>query len=209
MAARAFGVRGIRLGTGPQSLTLGDGDERGVLVKGTGGTRPGFTFAGPGGRTLTVPAGLTQAAAASRVAAVPVGPDAIELQVHDPKGSWTLTPAEGSDIASIESAQELPTPKLNGSVRSAGGRARQLTVRASNLGGQRLVVREVLPTGGAHELGTVQREGTQSLRFTPTDGPAGKRTIEAVVLDGKRTVGVQTITTYVAPGRRSSRRRGA
>ncbi len=184
---------------GAQTLVLPGGEGRGIRVKGSG-SRPGFTFAGPGGRTLTVPAGTNEPAFGGNVAAVPVGPDEIELQVRQPAGSWTLTPAPGSTVTAVETAQALPTPKLSGSVRKAGGRARTLQVKAGNLGGQRLIVREVLPGGGAHEIGTVRKNGTSTLRFTPTDGPAGQRTIEAVVVAGERQVGVVPVTTYTAPG---------
>ena len=184
---------------GAQTLVLPGGPQRGVRVKGAG-ARPGFTFAGPNGRTLTVAAGTSEPSFGGPVAALPVGPDEVELQVKQPAGSWTLTPAAGSTVTSVTTAEALPTPKLSGSVGKAGGRARTLRVKAGNLGDQTLIVREVLAGGGARELGKVKRSGTSTLRFTPTDGPAGKRTIEAVVVAGDRQVGVVPITTYTAPG---------
>ncbi len=169
-------------------------------MKGSGG-RPGFTFAGPGGRTIVVPAGLTQVAAGGKVVAIPVGPDEIELQVSSPGGTWTLTPDAGSTISAVETAKALPTPTVSGAVRKSGnGRGRVVTVRAGNLGGQRLIVREVLPDGGAHELGSVRGNGTTKLPFTPTDGPAGKRQIEAVIVNGDRQVGTKPVASYTAPG---------
>lgn len=183
---------------GAQTIVLPGGEGRGVRVKGAGAL-PGFTFVGPGGRSITVPAGQKEPSVGGNVAAIPVGPDEVELQVKQPAGSWTLTPAAGSTVTSVSTAAQLPTPKLSGRVGKAGGRARTLTVKSANLGGQTLIVREVLPGGGTAELGTVKRAGTTTLRFTPTDGPDGKRTIEAVLVNGDRQVGTQPITTYVAP----------
>lgn len=185
-------------GGGAQTIALPGGEGRGVRVKGSG-ARPGFTFTGPAGRTITVPAGKDGPSFGGNVAALPVGPDEIELQIKQPAGSWTLTPEAGSTITSVSTAAELPTPKLSGSVRKAGGRARTLSVKAGNLGGQTLLVRELLPGGGAAEIGKVRKAGTTTLKFTPTDGPGGKRTIEAVLVSGDRQVGTQPITTYTAP----------
>ncbi|MBO9533408.1 MAG: hypothetical protein J7513_10585 [Solirubrobacteraceae bacterium] len=198
LARAGRAARFAQLG-GAQTVALPGGSDRGVRVKGAGG-KPGFTFAGPGGRTITVPSGLSTAVAGGNVVAIPVGPDEVELQVKNPGGSWTLTPTEGPAVAAVETAKALPTPKTPGSVRKLAGRSRELTVRTSNLGDQRLIVREVLPDGGAHELGTVRANGTSKLRFTPTDGPAGKRTIEAVVIAGDRQVGTTPVTTFTAPG---------
>ncbi len=195
----AGGTAALLQAGGAQTLVLPSGDQRGVRVKGAGG-RPGFTFTGPGGRTVSVPAGLADAAFGGNVAAVPVGPDEIELQVKQPAGSWTLTPTGGPAVTSVSTAQALPTPKVRGSVKKAGGRAHALSMKTSNLGEQQLIVREVLPGGGAHELGRVKGNGTTALRFTPTDGPAGKRAIEAVVVAGDRQVGVIPIGSYSAPG---------
>lgn len=188
----------LQSGGGAQTIVLPGGDGRGVRIKGAG-SRPGFTFAGPGGRTITVAAGTSEPTVGGNVAALPVGPDEVELQVRQPAGSWTLTPAAGSTIASVSTAEQLPTPKLSGRVRKAGGRARALTVKAGDLGGQTLIVRELLPDGGTSEIGKVRKAGTTTLRFTPTDGPGGKRAIEAVLVNGDRQVGTQPITSYTAP----------
>lgn len=189
----------LRIG-GAQTISLGGGPTRGVIVKGNGG-RPGFTFAGPGGRTIMVPAGSARPQLAAGIGAVPIGPDAIELQVRDPKGAWNLTPAaDGPAVTDVLTAAERPDPKVRASVRRIG-RARELRVVATNLGGQRLVVRERLGGGAAHELGTVRRSGTSRLRFTPADGPAGKRAIEAVVVTSSgRQVDALQIGSYSAPG---------
>lgn len=196
---KGLGARARRLGAGPQVVTLGGGKVRGIRVEGAGG-RPGFTLTGPGGRTLTVPAGLADAAVGDRLLAVPATSTAVEVQVQAPAGDWTITPTGAPEITRILTASERTTPKARARVSSAGGRARRLTVSASNLGGQRLLVRELLPGGGAQELGTIRRSGTSTLRFTPADGAGGKRTIQAVVLLGGRQVDTVTLGTYTAPG---------
>lgn len=197
LADRGIAAR-AQAGGGAQTIALPSGDGRGVRVKGAG-SRPGFTFTGPAGRTITVPAGTSDPTFGGNVAAVPVGPDEVELQVKQPAGSWTLTPSAGSTIASVSTAAALPTPKLSGRVAKAGGRARTLNVKAGNLGGQTLLVRELLPDGGAAEIGKVRKAGTTTLKFTPTDGPGGKRAIEAVLVNGDRQVGTVPVTTYTAP----------
>jgi hypothetical protein len=195
----ATGGHATLLQTGAaQTLVLPGGEQRGVLVHGAG-SRPGFTFSGPGGRTITVPAGTKGPIVGGNVAAVAVSADTIELQVHQPAGSWTLTPADGSTVASLETAAMLPTPKLSAKVKRGQGRARTVTVRASNLGPQTLIVRELLAGGAAHELGTVKTNGATTLRFTPADGAGGKRSIEAVVVANGRQVAATPIGSYVAP----------
>lgn len=191
---------GQRLAAGPQVVRLGGGKVRGIRIEGAGG-RPGFTLSGPGGRTITVPAGLGDAVIGDRLLAVPATSTAVEVQVQAPAGDWTITPTGGApEIAKVLTASERPAAKATGRVSSAGGRARRLTVRASDLGGQRLLVRELLPGGGAQELGTIRSGGTSTLRFTPADGAGGKRTIQAVVLLGGRQVDTLTLGAYTAPG---------
>lgn len=202
---------------GPATVSLPSGDVAGVRVTGTSG-KPGFTFGGVGDRTITVPANLTKPVSNKSIIAIPAEGNTVELQVLNPEGVWTIAPdatqsqahplatpgplaRRAATVASVETAKGLPTPKVSGSVRKLAGRSRQLTVRASNLGDQQLLVRELLPGGAANELGKVKGNGTTVLRFTPTDGPGGKRTIQAVVItkDG-RQVGTPTVATYTAPG---------
>lgn len=197
LAARGVATR-LQAAGGAQTVVLPGGPRAGLRVKGGGG-RPGFTLAGPAGRSLTVPPGLAEPVLGAGVAALPVGPDEIELQVKDPAGTWTVTPADGSAIAAVTIARALPTPKASASVTKTGGRGRAITVKASNLGTQRLLVREVLPGGAASELGVVRKNGSSALRFTPTDGPGGKRALEAVVIAGDRQVDVVPLGSYVAP----------
>ncbi|MEH3053402.1 MAG: hypothetical protein PGN13_05240 [Patulibacter minatonensis] len=193
---------GARLrAAGAQTFSLGAGAMRGVRVQGSGGL-PGFTLSGPGGRTVTVPAGLTDAATGDGLVAFPAGDDAVEVQVSSPAGDWTVTPTGGPAVTQVLTAGERPQPKARASVGRAakGSRARTLRLTASNLGGQRLLVRELLPGGGTQELGTVGKEGTTTLRFTPSDGPGGRRTIEAIVLSGDRQVDTVRLGAYTAPG---------
>ncbi|MEN0012323.1 MAG: fibronectin type III domain-containing protein, partial [Solirubrobacteraceae bacterium] len=198
-AARAGAGARLQAPAGGQQFTLGGGDKQDVRVHGAG-SRPGFTLTGPGGRTLTVPAGLTSVAVGANVAAVPVAPDTIELQVHQPAGTWTVAPAAGSTVSQVETAAMLPTPKIRASVQKTA-RGRQVVVKASNLGSQHLMIREVLTGGAGHELGTVKHDGTTTLRFTPADDKAGKRAIQAIVVaDDGRQVASPQIATYTAPG---------
>ncbi len=181
-----------------QQFALKSGRLAGVKVVGTGG-RPGFTLAGPKGRSIVVPANMTDGVAEGSIVAIPVGPDTIEVQVKNPKGSWTIAPEQGSPaIARVLSAGVLPEPKVSGSVRRRGAR-RVLTVKASNLGSQSLIVRERLPGGAANEIGRVTKNGVKRFSFRPALAAGGKRQIEAVVLAGTKVAGTRRITSYVAP----------
>ena len=200
LSLKGGGARAKRLQAGgPQVFTLGSGTQRGVRVTGAG-ARPGFTLVGPGGRTIQVPPGFTGPKSSGDVISIPVAPDTVELQVKNPAGSWTLTPdPAGPAVTVINAAALRPVPKVRASVRSAGGRSRSVTLDASNLGDQQLVVREVLPGGGGSDIGTVKRAGRSTLRFTPVDGPAGKRQVEVIVVSGGRQVEARQVASFTAP----------
>lgn len=182
-----------------QKLTLKAGALAGVKVQGAGG-RPGFTFAGPGGRTITVPANLTQPVIDASISAVPTGPDSVELQVKNPKGSWTVTADGGAPaIAQVYSAGALPVPKTTARLRRGKGAKRVLNVKTSNLGPQTLIVRELLPDGAAHQLGRITANGRKTLTFTPAQAAGGRRAIEAVIVNGAKVAGTKRLASYIAP----------
>lgn len=180
-------------------ITLKEGALAGVKVRGTGG-RPGFTFAGPNGRTITVPPNITEPIIEASIAAVPVGPESVELQVKQPKGNWTVTPdGAAPTVAQVLSAGALPIPKVTGTVRRGGGAKRVLSVTTSNLGNQTLMLRELLPGGAASEIGRVTANGSKRLTFTPATAAGGRRTIEAVILNGAKVAGTRQVASYTAP----------
>ena len=191
-------ARAAQAGSG-QKLTLGNDTIAGVKVKGAGG-RPGFSFTGPSGRTITVPANITEPLIDASISAIPTGPDSVELQVKKPKGTWTLTPDGAAPaVAQVLSAGALPVPKTVASVRRGRGTKRVLSIATSNLGSQTLLVRELLPGGAANELGKVTANGRRTLSFTPGLAAGGRRTIEAVVLNGTKVIGTKRIASYAAP----------
>ncbi len=98
-------------------------------------------------------------------------------------------------------AQSYPTTAVTASI-SGRDRARTLTYEASNLDDAQRSVRfvETGPGGVTRELGTTT-SASGTLPFTPTPGPAGRRSIQAVVLnvDGL-PVTTTSVATYDAPG---------
>ncbi|MDO9354662.1 MAG: hypothetical protein Q7T55_13275 [Solirubrobacteraceae bacterium] len=193
------GARARRLQAGgPQTITLGEGTH-GLLVRGASAA-PGFTLTGPGGRTLTVSPGGTGPAAAPRILALPTGTGAVAVKIDDAAGSWTITPAAtGAAITDVQVAGERPEPKAKATVAKGAWAKRKARVQVSDLGDQTLTVRELLPDGSAHELGTVRKSGTTTLSFTPAHAAGGRRTLEAVVAVGTRQVEVIGLGSYVAP----------
>ncbi len=177
------------------TLTLKAGTMAGVKVTGAGG-RPGFTFAGPSGRTITVPANITEPVIEPTIAAIPVGPDSVELQVKNPKGSWTVA-ADGAApaVAQVFSAGVLPTPKTTASVRRGSGNTRVVRVKTSNLGSQSLILRELLPDGAANEIGRITANGSKRFTFTPAIAAGGRRTIEAVIVNGAKVSGTKKVAS--------------
>lgn len=184
---------------GGRSFTLKAGRLAGVKVTGAGG-RPGFTLAGPGGRTVTVPPNMTEPVLDASFAAIAAGPDSVEVQVTNPKGGWTVTPDGGAPaVSQVYSAGVVKTPRTTASVRRASGAKRELSVSAAGLDGQSLLIRELLPGGAANELGRITANGRKAFTFTPGLGAPGKRKIEAVILNGNKVTGTKSLATYTAP----------
>ncbi len=199
-ASRAFGPLTSAAQVSGRSLRLKPGKLAGVKISGAGG-RPGFTFSGANGRSITVPPNMTEPVVSSSIAAVPVNADSVELQVRNPgSGIWTVTP-DGSAPATrqVFSAGVLPKPATKATVRRGRGAERVLSVSTANLGPQSLLLRERLPGGAAHEIGRITANGRQRVTFIPAMAAAGRRTIEAVVLNGNRVVGTRKVARYTAP----------
>ena len=203
-SARAFGPKAFEpfahaAQIGGRQFKLKGGKMAGVKVSGNGG-RPGFTLSGPNGRTITVPANMPDPVIGGSVAAIPAGPDSVELQVSNPAGTWSVTPDGAAPaIRQIYAAGVLPKPTTVARVKRSTGQRRVLSVSTSNLGSQSLLLRELLPGGAAHELGRVTANGRKKVGFTPAIAAGGKRDIEAVILNGSKVVGTKKIASYTAP----------
>lgn len=153
-----------------------------VAVQGTGGTPPHVTLHGPAGERVPTPADPAGSAKTDRSTAFAnVATATTYVALRAPKaGEWTAVPVAGSAarVDRVNVAPLLAPVKLRGSVHRGRGKQRSVAISAARRPGQRITLLE-RGTGVAHHLGTI--EGTDRVSFTPAAGPAGRRTIEAVV----------------------------
>jgi hypothetical protein len=112
-------------------------------------------------------------------------------------GNWTVATADGSPIGAVSQADGLAAPVVKASV---GGRARARVLRYS------ATIRPNLVTtfaeqgaNGLHAIGTA-RAARGRLAFSPANGPAGKRTIIAIVTENGLPRERVAVATYNAPG---------
>ena len=120
------------------------------------------------------------------------------VMVRNPgAGTWKVSPAPGSSaITQVRQARGYPAPTLHARV-SGHGATRQLTYTVTKRPGLSVSFAE-----RAHRvyrvLGTA-RAAHGKLRFTPAPGPAGKRTVSAIVSEGGVARESVPVTSYRAP----------
>lgn len=159
---------------------------RGVLVavRGTRGKAPHVTLHGPAGERIPTPAAVNGSAKTDRSTAFAnVATATTYVALRAPAaGEWTAVPVAGSaaDVAAVSVAPLLAPLKITGSVRRARGHGRThvVAIKAARRPGQRITLLE-RGTGVAHRIGTIEASGAVS--FSSGSGPAGRRTIEALV----------------------------
>ena len=218
----ATGATAARLSApGTRRFTV-PGGRRGVLValRGADGP-PQVTLRGPGGQSITTPADASGSTRTDRALAFAnVAAKTTYVALRAPQGgTWTASPvaptghssspgeapsqheagaSDRSSIADVTAAELLPPPRVRGTV---AGRGRERTLRfvASSRAGQtiRFVERG---RGVARTVKVLRTGGNGRAAFRPAPGPAGKRTIEALVeQDGVPRERI-TVATYSAPG---------
>jgi hypothetical protein len=167
---------------------------------GAGGP-PRFTLISPHGTAYTSPT-VDQGLA--------IGPTSVGLAypddstgylviAHPPPGKWTLRVEAGPAVARFRRAGGLRDPKVTGSVHGRGYR-RVLTFHARPIRGQQLVFYERGKGVGRRVGSTTATHGR--IRFTPTDGPAGRRTIVAAVVENGLVRATLRVATFHASGAR-------
>jgi hypothetical protein len=167
---------------------------------GAGGP-PRFTLISPHGTAYTSPT-VDQGLA--------IGPTSVGLAypddstgylviAHPPPGKWTLRVEAGPAVARFRRAGALRDPKVTGSVHGRGYR-RVLTFHARRIHGQELIFYERGKGVGRRVGSTTATHGR--IRFTPTDGPAGRRTIVAAVVENGLVRATLRVATFHAPGAR-------
>ena len=173
-----------------------------ALFKVTGTTAPpAVRLKGPGGRTIEtpVPARPILDRAHGWFAQTSAAEKATYVEVARPAaGRWTVEALPGSPpIRSVAEGDGLPRRIATGSVSGAGAQ-RVLHYRVTAPAGVNVSFAE----RAAHlerELGTATRaKGT--LRFSPADGPAGTRTVVAVVTSQGLPVRTETVARFRTAG---------
>jgi hypothetical protein len=171
-------------------------DAEELVVHGAGGA-PTVLLTAPGGQTVVPSASNGKAAAVAL--AFPAGQlTAIGIR-HPAAGLWHVAPAPGSaPIMSISTARGYPAPKLRAHVIGAG-HSRTLIYSASLHPG--LVIRFAELRGG-RLLGIIgsARHAQGRIRFAPAGGPAGHRSIVALLAGSATVPRTVSLATYRAPG---------
>jgi hypothetical protein len=164
-----------------------------------GGAPPSVVLTSPGGKTV-VPVAFGPGAATAPAVALPVPKTATTyVMVRDPgAGVWKVSAAPGSSaITQVRQARGYAAPKLHARV-SGHGATRRLTYSVTTHPGLSVTFAE-----RAHRVYRVlgKAKGAHgTLRFTPQTGPAGKRTVFAIVSESGLARESVAVTSYQAPG---------
>lgn len=187
------------------SFTAAAGQQALSFSVGGQGGLSSFTVTDPNGATLDIPAstpsGSILTLGQSQVFVLEDVPDAMtDVLIGNPvAGTYTTTPDSGSlPVTAGVQYTVVPDPTVTATVTGTGG-AETLSWTASNLNGDSVNFMQ----GGDQAttssiLTTTQPSG--SAPFAPSDGPAGTRTVTAVITDPQGAPVAQTqVATFAAP----------
>ncbi len=191
---RTLDVRGFS----PQyQFTVAPGSRlAGVRVLGRG-SAPRVTLTGPSGQRITMPAHGIAARDAHSWILRNEADDSTGIALFNPQaGVWTVTRDPGSvPIRSVDHARGLPPVSIDAHV-SGHGRRRTLVYSMDPLPGETVTFVERGPKLG-HTIGVAT--GTAGrIPFTPGYGPAGQRSIEAMITVGPMPRENVTVARYQA-----------
>lgn len=189
-AAQASGAQGIDVAAGLPGTAM--------VFKGAG-TPPHVTLVGPKGERISSPTdGSGKAVGPGYMLVEDPGTALTHVLIAKPSaGRWEVTTHEGSSpIVEVQAADGLEAPAVKASV-GGRGRARELRYSVDARPGQKVTfVERSGETGGQIGVANATRG---SLRFSPADGPAGKRSIVALIEQDGQPRAEQVVATYVAP----------
>jgi len=171
----------------------------GVEVIGQGAP-PRVTITGPDGQTIATPADQSQPVntEVGLLVADPADDTTIAVLRAPQKGTWTVTPQDGSvPITALRTADGIPAPRVKAKVRGRGLK-RTLDYTVRQIPGQ--VVRFVEEGRGAYEPIGRAKGRAGSIKFTPANGARGKRRILALVDQNGLPRDRLAVATYKAPG---------
>jgi hypothetical protein len=181
---------------GEQGFTLPKGlPVATVAIRGEGGAAPKVTLEGPKGERVVTPAEPDGRVLDERFLLFQnQDDDTTYVGINRPSaGAWRVT---GEGIREVQVGQGLPQPSVKARV-GGRGHSRTLTYSVKRIDGQRVHFEEI-GRGVGRRIGTAKgKRGT--LRFSPGDGPRGKRRIVALVeQDGGPRENVD-VASYTAP----------
>jgi hypothetical protein len=112
-------------------------------------------------------------------------------------GVWTLSDDGAARVTAVREARGLPKASASATV-TGRGRSRVLNWRLRRIPGQRVTFAEI--GRDVRNAITTTNSKRGSVRFRPADGPAGKRTIVAMVEQNGEPRTTLTAGSYRAPG---------
>jgi hypothetical protein len=185
---RASGRASAAQAGGPVGVTVKGGLPTATIALTGNGGAPDVDVAGPGGAALPAGSYIAKGQRLSTTYVVLRRPAA---------GSWTFTPRPGSPpITNVAQSDGYTPAKVTASVRREGARY-AIPYSISNGAGQSVAFAED-GAFGTHTIGTVKgSKGT--LRFTPTAGRGGRRTVYAIVSHDGLVTSRKAVGRFVAP----------
>lgn len=199
------GLDAARAADAPLTVQVPRGQSAyGIALKAASGA-PLVELKGPGGETITTPtpaaaapAAITTTAAAD-IAVAPSENGTLIKLLRPRAGTWTVTPLAGSPgITSLSTARGLPPAAVRAHVRVARNGIHELDYTSTPAPG-RVVTFVEEGRGVAQPIGrTTKRRG--QIRFVPTAGPRGRRTILADVTANGLLLSQLKVARYTAPG---------
>ena len=181
-----------------QTVTVPGGQDAYVMgFRGAGGA-PDVTLVGPNGERITTTGRSGLVDKRFLVIHVPQQ-NTTQVAIARPgAGRWTVEVEDGSvPLEQVLTAATLADPQIDARVTGRGDN-RVLSYDVDAEPGDRVSFVEIGPGGAQSPIGEVG-EGSGKLRFTPIAGPAGRRTIRAVVLnDGVARHTLDRATTFKA-----------
>ena len=193
-------VAGISQESGTRRFTVAGGQSRMLLrFRGRGGP-PRVEVTAPGGRRYQSPGGSGFATDRRTFLWVREGNDTYLVLPRPPGGTWRAEAQPGSPaIASVGRAGPLPKRPVRGRLRGSGHR-RVLDYRLKRVEGQRVTFFEVAGEGGPSQAIGRARGLRGRIPFSPAEGPAGPRRIEALLESSGLPRGRVVVARYRAPG---------
>jgi hypothetical protein len=193
------GLRALARATQARTFTVAANSETAsVRVTGAGGP-PSVVLVSPSGERITpVQPGAPGVKDPKAVVGVSATENAVYLALPKPAaGGWGIEAQPGSPaIVDVQQATALPDAKVTAKV-GGKGRARTLSYTVANAQGRTVTFFEATKTG-VRALGTAT--GSRGvLKFTPSEGPSGRRTIAARVEQDGLPRGESDVATYTAP----------